>query len=592
MANTLGDMIVRIVGDTAGFNKSLTDTQKKMAAFGINALAIGAAVAKAAKIIADETKKFIEYGSAIYDASQKTGLSTDAIQEWKFIAEQSGTTLETVTSSVALMTRGLKNNAQEFKNLGVETKNADGSFRSTTDIFNDTITALSQMTNETERDQMAFKLLGRGAQAMIPILNAGASGLESMKNEARSLGLVIATDAISNADKLGDSLDALKAAGNAYSATLVNQMSPALITLTNGLKNIVISANDSANAFINANAVMAGTATLEQIRSLIREKQRLIAVNQENEGLASVDIALNKEIKGLYEQLATANRNLGFAAEKRAKDQIKAEENAKAMELAIIKQKLEEKQEAIDKANEKEIEKENEKREAIIKSNQELYDEEYLQRQLDLQYRIDAYNADVLANQVANDAKRASYMEFAGSVTSVGKAVFDQLGKDIVDGTVSWNNLATAAVNAIGNIVSALGDQMAAKAAAAFIDAIILGLLGAGSLAAQSAGAGAAYAAAAAAAWTAGAALKAKKFAMGGVVQPQPGGVQAVVAEAGQAEAIIPLDRLDQMLARAGGSTGKSGVVLHIGTLIASPDSYRELNRMLGKYSSVEKVRR
>ena len=30
MANTLGDMVVSIVGDTAGFNKSLDDTQKKM----------------------------------------------------------------------------------------------------------------------------------------------------------------------------------------------------------------------------------------------------------------------------------------------------------------------------------------------------------------------------------------------------------------------------------------------------------------------------------------------------------------------------------------------------------------------------------
>ena len=42
---------------------------------------------------------------------------------------------------------------------------------------------------------------------------------------------------------------------------------------------------------------------------------------------------------------------------------------------------------------------------------------------------------------------------------------------------------------------------------------------------------------------------------IGGMVQPQPGGVQATVAEAGVAEAIIPLDRLDNMLSGMGGGT-------------------------------------
>jgi hypothetical protein len=102
---------------------------------------------------------------------------------------------------------------------------------------------------------------------------------------------------------------------------------------------------------------------------------------------------------------------------------------------------------------------------------------------------------------------------------------------------------------------------MAAKAASAFIDAIIMGILGNVAGATASVGAGAAYSAAAAVAWTTGAALKATKFADGGVVQPQAGGVQAIVAEAGQAEAIIPLDRLDQMLARAGGSTGEGNMM-------------------------------
>jgi TP901 family phage tail tape measure protein len=43
------------------------------------------------------------------------------------------------------------------------------------------------------------------------------------------------------------------------------------------------------------------------------------------------------------------------------------------------------------------------------------------------------------------------------------------------------------------------------------------------------------------------------KFADGGVVMPRPGGTLGVIGEAGQAEAVIPLDRLNSMMSGGGG---------------------------------------
>jgi hypothetical protein len=60
-------------------------------------------------------------------------------------------------------------------------------------------------------------------------------------------------------------------------------------------------------------------------------------------------------------------------------------------------------------------------------------------------------------------------------------------------------------------------------------------------------------------------------FAEGGIVQPQRGGVQAIVAEAGQSEAIIPLDRLDSMLARAGSVGGDGGMMNLVVNLDSRP---------------------
>jgi TP901 family phage tail tape measure protein len=43
-------------------------------------------------------------------------------------------------------------------------------------------------------------------------------------------------------------------------------------------------------------------------------------------------------------------------------------------------------------------------------------------------------------------------------------------------------------------------------------------------------------------------------FAEGGIVLPTPGGTLAIIGEAGQSEAVIPLDRLDAMMGRGGGN--------------------------------------
>lgn len=44
-------------------------------------------------------------------------------------------------------------------------------------------------------------------------------------------------------------------------------------------------------------------------------------------------------------------------------------------------------------------------------------------------------------------------------------------------------------------------------------------------------------------------------FADGGIVMPRPGGTRAIIGEAGQAEAVIPLDRLETMMGKGSGTT-------------------------------------
>ena len=677
-------MVVRIVGDTAGFNKSLTDTQKKMVAFGVNSAAMSAAVVLAAKAVAKAVGNFTDYGSAIFDASQKTGLSTKAIQEWKFIAEQSGTTLQTITSSVALMTKGLVTNAELFKQLGIETKNTNGTFRTTTEIFNDTITKLSSMKDATERDQLAFKLLGRGAQEMIPILNAGGGALDAMRQEAHDLGIVLSDEVIVNADKLGDNIDALKASFQATGNELISSLAPALISISNGLKELITEWNSldkgSKSFLITLTALAVGIIPL--VMGFINLGKAITGVKATLE-LLQTSKALAKAVSGGWVTLAIAGvvaLGVAFIALTRS-----AEESRKKL-AEIERLKLggstEDAQASLKLLN-GEYDKQRKILDSLLSVNLNLYTKPEIRKEKEddiaRQKEVVQQLANTIKLQIRNidnllltangtqylaeeERKRAKLQEdlakleadliklgLDGNIKQVEgeKWVYDEtlnFANDEADKLISldeWvaqneeknrekklsaekvfyaelQSLAWDTYSSIADLISTLQNNIlttqqenqteelrllekkfddaliteeeyeASKLAIekrgraeqyqiekskflttqafalgkAFIDnasAILksLSIDPTGVLAIVTALAGAAQIATILAQKP----PSAPTFANGGIVQPQPGGVQALVAEAGQAEAIIPLDKLDQMLARAGGSTGEGNMM-------------------------------
>ena len=72
------------------------------------------------------------------------------------------------------------------------------------------------------------------------------------------------------------------------------------------------------------------------------------------------------------------------------------------------------------------------------------------------------------------------------------------------------------------------------------------------------------------------------RLAAGGVVLPRPGGTLATIGEAGQAEAVIPLDRLDRMMGNRGG--GATYVVNVNGGLATSADVGRAVVEAIKRY--------
>lgn len=185
-----------------GFQKAANKTRAlSMAAGGVIAGLAGAGY------------KAVQNADDLNTLAKQTGFTTEQLQKMQYAADRIDVSMETITSAAARMTKQLSSSESKFEEIGVATRNADGSFRSVNDIFNDVITTLSQIPNETERDTIAMDIFGRSANELAGLIDDGGASLRALGEEADNLGVIIPQEDLDRANELNDALDQLKAQG-------------------------------------------------------------------------------------------------------------------------------------------------------------------------------------------------------------------------------------------------------------------------------------------------------------------------------------------------------------------------------------------
>ena len=205
------------------------------AAVGAMAAAVGGAVVGAAKALTDMTIGASEYADEILTMSTVTGMSTEALQAYKYAAELVDVPLETLTKSMAKQIKSMAGAADgndklaaAYEQLGIKVTNSDGSLRDSDDVYWETIDALGKMTNETERDALGMELLGKSAQQLNPLIEQGSAGMAKLTDEAKKMGAVMSDESLNALGKFDDTVQRLKsgadAAKNAMGTILLPQL--------------------------------------------------------------------------------------------------------------------------------------------------------------------------------------------------------------------------------------------------------------------------------------------------------------------------------------------------------------------------------
>ena len=210
---------IKDVGDKAKDSSGKLDKLKGVAsgvAKGMTAIATAGAGAVTA--IGAMALKAGQSADDINTLSTQTGLSTEQIQKFRYASETIDVSLDTLTGSMAKLTKYMSNATKgsgdvynAFKELGVSFQNTDGSLRNNEEVFNECISALGKMENETQRDALAMKIFGKSAQELNPLIKGGADTLKQMGDQAQQLGIILDQETLDKANAFNDQIELLKA---------------------------------------------------------------------------------------------------------------------------------------------------------------------------------------------------------------------------------------------------------------------------------------------------------------------------------------------------------------------------------------------
>ena len=172
--------------------------------------------------------------------SNVTGLSVEELQKLQYASSFVDVSMETMTGSITKLTKNMASGSDAFDTLGVSITNADGSMRDATDVWYDTIEALGNVANETERDQLSMDLFGKSAMEMAGIVDDGGAALKSLGEEAENTGLIMGQDAVESAVAFNDQMDKLKNTTTQAFFKMGSSLATSLMPMMEKLVNAVV----------------------------------------------------------------------------------------------------------------------------------------------------------------------------------------------------------------------------------------------------------------------------------------------------------------------------------------------------------------
>lgn len=255
------DAIQREIIETEGNLKNLEGQYKSFGSVASQQIkAVGSSLQDAGNKVSDFGQKLAPLSGAAagigtgllklgYDAvtgaddlntlAKQTGFSTEEIQKMRYAADLIDVSFEDISGALKKFKSKIDPSNKSLAALGVSTVDANGNLRDATDVFQDAVVALSQVSNETERDQLAMELFGKSADSLAGIIDDGGAALQAYGQEAENLGLILDQDTLDSLNETNDTIDKMKAQITSTMAVIGAQVVPVVAPLLEKIAGLV-----------------------------------------------------------------------------------------------------------------------------------------------------------------------------------------------------------------------------------------------------------------------------------------------------------------------------------------------------------------
>ncbi len=285
------------------FTEGLRGAEKRLRAFGDRVNQVGASIGMAGAAMAafggaivaaatESVAAFAKIAGDFSDLAAQTGLSVELMSELETALKDAGTSAADFGASVVKLRKnifeastGSEGMVDALGALGLKAEDlinlsADEQFLRVAD-------ALSKMQNPTERMALALQLFGKSAFKMLPVLEAGADGIEAFREKARQMGFSLSGETANAADTLGTNLEVL---GDQFGRVAV-AIGEALLPAASAFVGIMQAAVGRVIEFIRNNTGL--------VTGVVAAGAGILALGTAIGGLGAVVIVVGAAITGL-----------------------------------------------------------------------------------------------------------------------------------------------------------------------------------------------------------------------------------------------------------------------------------------------------
>ncbi len=177
------------------------------------------------------------FGDSIAKSARNANLSFEGFQEWSYILEQNGASIDGLKNAMLNLEKASENGSEALAELGFTQEQLNA--MSPEETFNAVITALQGVEDEGRRSVLAAQLLGKSFGTDLgSLLDSTADDTEALRQRVHDLGMVMSDEAIENSEAFGDSLDDLKGTLNGLKNNIFAEFLPSLTEVMNGLTDV------------------------------------------------------------------------------------------------------------------------------------------------------------------------------------------------------------------------------------------------------------------------------------------------------------------------------------------------------------------